>query len=71
MKSFYYCDPNPSGFCFLLQIRAFFFSTSLGLPNVNVVVDFLFQVIFVFLLFWGMVINANEHETKENNNYLR
>ena len=30
-----------------------------------VVVNFLFQVIFVFLLFLGMVIYANEVETKE------
>ena len=33
---------------------------------VAVVVNFLFQVIFVFLLFLGMVIYANEVETKEN-----
>ena len=32
---------------------------------VYVVVNFLFQVIFVFLLFWGMVIYANEVETKK------
>ena len=31
----------------------------------DVVVNFLSQVIFVFLLFWGMVIYANEVETKE------
>ena len=30
-----------------------------------VVVNFLPQVIFVFLLFWGMVMYANEVETKE------
>ena len=30
-----------------------------------VVVNFLFQVIFIFLLFLGMVIYANEVETKE------
>ena len=23
MASFYYCDQNPSGFCFLVQISAF------------------------------------------------
>ena len=23
MTSFYYCDQNPSGLCFLVQIRAF------------------------------------------------
>ena len=33
--------------------------------NRYVVVNFLFQVIFVFLLFLGMVIYANEVETKE------
>ena len=32
---------------------------------VYVVVNFLFQVIFIFLLFLGMVIYANEVETKE------
>ena len=32
---------------------------------VYVVVNFLFQVIFVFLLFLGMVIYADEVETKE------
>ena len=33
--------------------------------NVYVVVNFLSQVIFVFLLFLGMVMYANEVETKE------
>ena len=33
--------------------------------SVCVVVNFLFQVIFVFLLFLVMVIYANEVETKE------
>ena len=32
---------------------------------VSVVVNFLFQVIFVFLLFWCMVMYANAAETKE------
>ena len=32
---------------------------------VYVVVNFLSQVIFVFLLVWGMVMYANEVETKE------
>ena len=32
---------------------------------VNVVVNFLSQVIFIFPLFLGMVIYANEFETKE------
>ena len=30
-----------------------------------VVVNFLSQLIFIFLLFWGMVMYANEFETKE------
>ena len=34
-------------------------------PNIYVVVNFLSQVIFIFLLFLGMVIYANEVETKE------
>ena len=33
--------------------------------NIYVVVNFLSQVIFVFLLFLGMVMYANEVETKE------
>ena len=33
---------------------------------IYVVVKFLIQVIFVFLLFFGMVMYANEVETKEN-----
>ena len=38
---------------------------------INVVVNFLTQVIFVFLLFLGVVIYANEVETKENKNCQR
>ena len=33
--------------------------------KIHVVVNFLSQVIFVFLLFLGMVMYANEIETKE------
>ena len=33
--------------------------------KIYVVVNFLSQVIFVFLLFFGMVMYANEVETKE------
>ena len=33
--------------------------------RVYVAVNFLSQVIFIFLLFLGMVMNANEVETKE------
>ena len=32
---------------------------------VDVVVNFLFQLIFLFPLFWGMVMYANEFKTKE------
>ena len=35
MASFYYYDQDPSGFCFLVQIRAFVIQTSLGLHNLN------------------------------------
>ena len=35
MTSFYYYDQNPSGFCFLVQIRAFVIQTLLGLQNLN------------------------------------
>ena len=37
----------------------------LHFTDIHVVVNFLSQVIFVFLLFLGMVIYANEVETKE------
>ena len=33
--SFYYNDQDPSGFCFLVQIRAFVIETSLGLANLQ------------------------------------
>ena len=33
--------------------------------NVFVIVNFLFQLIFIFPLFWGMVMYANEFKTKE------
>ena len=35
MTSFYYYDQNPSGVCFLVQIKAFVIQASLGLPNLN------------------------------------
>ena len=38
---------------------------SIAWDRVSVVVKFLSQVIFVFLLFFGMVMYANEVETKE------
>ena len=42
-----------------------------GKVSLYVVVNFLFQVIFVFLLILGMIMYANEVQTKENKNYLR
>ena len=33
--------------------------------NISVVVNFLFQLIFIFPLFLGMVMYANEFKTKE------
>ena len=33
MTSFYYYDQNPSGVCFLVQIKAFVIQTSLGLKS--------------------------------------
>ena len=33
--------------------------------KIYVVVNFLSQLIFIFLLFWGMVMYAYEFETKE------
>ena len=36
-----------------------------SVAGVNVVVNFLSQLIFIFVLFWGMVMYANEFETKE------
>ena len=35
------------------------------LPHICVVVKFLFQLIFIFPLFLGMVMYANEFKTKE------
>ena len=41
------------------------FGTFMHLIHVYVVVNFLFQLIFIFPLFWGMVMYANEFKTKE------
>ena len=35
MTSFYYYDQNPSGVCFLVQIKAFVVQTSLRLPKIE------------------------------------
>ena len=42
-----------------------FFCDNLSRSSVYVVVNFLFQLIFIFPLFWGMVMYANEFKTKE------
>ena len=50
----------------LLQCLSFFPAYKINfVPCTYVVVNFLSQVIFVFLLFLGMVMYANEIETKE------
>ena len=53
--------------------KAAIFSVMQIHPNlkVYVVVNFLSQVIFVFLLFLGMVMYANELKQKKSKNYLR
>ena len=48
-----------------LKLNTFRPRCTLLLTNGYVVVNFLSQVIFVFLLFLGMVMYANEMETKE------
>ena len=40
-------------------------SSSIPYMYIYVVVNFLFQLIFIFPLFLGMVIYANEFKTKE------
>ena len=49
---------------FLKNISMTIFIFDGNLVNVSVVVNFLSRVILVFLLFLGMVISANEVETK-------
>ena len=51
-----------------VHVSSFF---TLGLSLMFVVLNFLSQVIFIFLLFLGMIMYANEVETKENKNYRR
>ena len=49
-----------------INVKFIFDSARLGLLRyANVVVNFLSQVIFVSLLFLGMLMYANEVETKE------
>ena len=42
-----------------------FLTGRLKKSDLYVVVNFLFQLIFIFPLFWGMVMYANEFKTKE------
>ena len=50
-----------------VRVSSFF---TLGLSLMYVVVNFLSRVIFVFILFLGMVRYANEVETKEKEKLL-
>ena len=50
------------------ELRCFLRRTYLVLlkeNEINVVVNFSSQLIFILTLFWGMVLYANEYETKE------
>ena len=49
----------------VLWVTCRYVGVTVSILVVNVVVNFLSQVIFVFLLFLGMVMYANEVETKE------
>ena len=49
----------------VLWVTCRYIGVTVSILVVNVVVNFLSQVIFVFLLFLGMVMSANEVETKE------
>ena len=44
-------------------------AASKALSMLTVAVNFLFQLIFEFPLFWGMVMYANEFETKEKQKF--
>ena len=37
----------------------------MSVNDIYVVVNFLFRLIFIYPLFWGMVMHANEFNTKE------
>ena len=49
----------------LLHTPAWAPYTVTGNSHADVIVNFSSQLIFVFLLFWGMVMSANEFETNE------
>ena len=54
----------------VLWVSCRYVGVTVSISVVDVVVNFLSQVIFLFLLFLGMVMYANEVETKEKENYL-
>ena len=54
----------------VLWVSCRYVVVTVSISVVDVVVNFLSQVIFLFLLFLGMVMYANEVETKEKENYL-
>ena len=48
------------------ELRCFLRCTYLVLlKEINVVVNFSSQLMFILTLFWGMVMYANKYETKE------
>ena len=49
----------------VLWVSCRYVGVTVSISVVDVVVNFLSQVIFLFLLFLGMVMHANEVETKE------
>ena len=49
----------------VLWVSCRYIGVTVSILVVNVVVNFLSQVIFLFLLFLGMVMYGNEVETKE------
>ena len=49
----------------VLWVSCRYVRVTVSISVVNVVVNFLSQVIFLFLLFLGMVMYANEVETKQ------
>ena len=54
----------------VLWVTCRYIGVTVSISVEDVVVNFLSQVIFLFLLFLGMVMYANEVETKEKENYL-
>ena len=54
---------NLNGSVYSVDVQSLFYTCMF--IYIYVVVNFLFQVIFIFPLFLGMVIYANEFETKK------